>query len=528
MTWSRVQLGVSVGLVFATGCVVGVTKLSQVLMTTADGPYATESESAAERFLVTFGFSKACFNVLAGTLADTVGRKPVMVLGWLAGVLFCATMLCARSWMAVVACDILLGANQALCWSAALFIAQDILGHTRRALASGLIETFGYAAIALASPLVSALGPSAAAPLHSALLVLCLGSMFGSLLALRESNPNARLPAASRVGRQWFGHSTRRRTSTEPVVGPHASIVWPSGRSEGVSACHLACVHASCLDHGLMACCLVGLVLNLTTAFAWGFMSRWLSALGPRGDATGLTELASGSTAGVGGRGGDMSVGVVLLLYSIPKGLCQLPAGALADRRLCGAGPRSFVIAGLGLCAAALGAFALLTSSDWQPSTVVQLAAPLACALGLSTALAYTPVLACVASRADPDWRASALGAYRFWRDAGYAVGGMLLGSIADASATRPWATPLVATLALVLTAGLFFATFEEPTPPPGGMAASHTRGFDSSRSARSEMRRPEVEAADCKRNASASPACDARVTLTAGLGAASDAPEQR
>ena len=67
------------------------------------------------------------------------------------------------------------------------------------------------------------------------------------------------------------------------------------------------------------------------------------------------------------------------------------------------------------------------------------LVAPLAFTLGAGTACAYSPIMACVASRAEPSWQACALGAYRFWRDLGYAVGAVLLGRSTD-SAGSPWA----------------------------------------------------------------------------------------
>ena len=170
----RLQVALAALLAFTTGWVVGVTKLTQILMTTPDGPYPTASEMVATQFLVTFGLSKAVGNFLAGSGADTYGRKPIMLAGWLLGAAFSATVLCARSWTVIVASDLLLGLNQALCCSSALFLALDILGPSRRALASGLVETAGYTAIALASPLVDALGVSAAPALHGTLLALCL------------------------------------------------------------------------------------------------------------------------------------------------------------------------------------------------------------------------------------------------------------------------------------------------------------------------------------------------------------------
>jgi MFS family permease len=52
--------------------------------------------------------------------------------------------------------------------------------------------------------------------------------------------------------------------------------------------------------------------------------------------------------------------------------------------------------------------------------------------LGAGTALVYPTLLAAIGDVAHPDWRASAIGVYRFWRDLGYAVGAILAGLVAD------------------------------------------------------------------------------------------------
>ena len=490
MNW-RFQAALAALLAFMTGWVVGVTKLSQILMTTDAGKYPTASEAVAEQFLVTFGLSKAVGNFLAGSGADLVGRKAVMLVGWLLGALFSTAVLCARSWAAVVASDLLLGLNQALCWSAALFLAHDLLGPSRRALASGLVETSGYAAIALASPLVDAAGADAAGTLHAALLLLCAVGAALTLLLVNETRS---------------GSAGVRVRSPAPVVR-QATLIWPSGRSQPVDASALAFVHASCLDGGLMACCLVGLALNLATAFAWGLMTRWLkgvvtaAALAGGGEgivggggAGGAVSFSSsgnssgnsssggrggGSGGGGGGGGGGLSVGSVLLLYSVSKGMGQLPAGALADARtLCGMGPREFVLMGLLLISLALALFSALaaTSAAAAPEAaplVVGLAAPLALALGGGTALAYSPVMACVSARADPEWRASTLGAYRFWRDIGYAVGGLCMGAITDVAAGAPWVAPLVASAAVLATALVFARSLDSSVESTRAAVAS-------------------------------------------------------
>ena len=52
--------------------------------------------------------------------------------------------------------------------------------------------------------------------------------------------------------------------------------------------------------------------------------------------------------------------------------------------------------------------------------------------LGLGTALVYPTLLAAIGDVVHPNWRASAVGVYRLWRDLGYAVGALLSGVIAD------------------------------------------------------------------------------------------------
>ena len=51
--------------------------------------------------------------------------------------------------------------------------------------------------------------------------------------------------------------------------------------------------------------------------------------------------------------------------------------------------------------------------------------------------MVYPTLLASVGDVAHPSWRGSAVGVYRLWRDSGYAVGGVLAGTLADAFGIR-------------------------------------------------------------------------------------------
>src|SRR5437016_4802493 len=63
-------------------------------------------------FIVSFGVVKACANLVSGQLADTWGRKRVLVLGWLVGLPVPFIIMLAPSWAWVIAANALLGINQ--------------------------------------------------------------------------------------------------------------------------------------------------------------------------------------------------------------------------------------------------------------------------------------------------------------------------------------------------------------------------------------------------------------------------------
>jgi MFS family permease len=51
---------------------------------------------------------------------------------------------------------------------------------------------------------------------------------------------------------------------------------------------------------------------------------------------------------------------------------------------------------------------------------------------GIGTAMVYPTLLAAISDVAHPEWRATTMGVYRFWRDLGYAIAALISGIIAD------------------------------------------------------------------------------------------------
>ena len=57
--------------------------------------------------------------------------------------------------------------------------------------------------------------------------------------------------------------------------------------------------------------------------------------------------------------------------------------------------------------------------------------------LGIGTAMVYPTLLAAIGDVAHPTWRARSVGVYRLWRDAGFAVGALVAGIVADVLGLR-------------------------------------------------------------------------------------------
>src|SRR3989442_1797890 len=92
--------------------------------------------------------------------------------------------------------------------------------------------------------------------------------------------------------------------------------------------------------------------------------------------------------------------------------------------------------------------------------------------LGIGTALVYPTLLAAVSDVAHPDWRASAVGVYRLWRDSGYAIGAIAAGLMADAF-TLPFAITAVGALTFV-SGGVVARVMYENLPHETRSTGSH------------------------------------------------------
>ena len=159
--------------------------------------FGISTATAALAFLVAFGLAKAVTNLVAGALADRVGRKPVLVAGWLVGLPVPVILILAPTWTWVVAANLLLGVNQGLTWSTTVLMKIDLVGPRNRGLALGLNEAAGYLAVAAVAFLTGAIAEAAGlrpAPFFLGLAIAGLG-LGVSTLFVRETHGHALLEA---------------------------------------------------------------------------------------------------------------------------------------------------------------------------------------------------------------------------------------------------------------------------------------------------------------------------------------------
>lgn len=375
----RIRLGIGANLA-QFSLLVGVNALvggmlgqeRTVLPLLAEDEFGLSGFTAALTFIVAFGLVKAATNFFAGTLSDRYGRKPVLIAGWLIGIPVPLLLIWAPAWGWVIAANILLGINQGLTWSTTVIMKIDLAGPHRRGLAMGLNEAAGYLAVsatALATGYIAARHGLRPAPFYLGLAFAGLGLGL-SVLAVRETRHHVTHEATNHYG----DHPTPTMTTRQVFA------------------------ETSLHNVSLSAVCQAGMVNNLNDGMAWGLLPIVFA------------------TAGLS----VSQIGVLAATYPAVWGLGQLVTGALSDR----VGRKWMIAAGMWLQAAAIALIAL--SSDFGPWVVS------AVILGAGTAMVYPTLLAAVGDIAHPTWRASAVGVYRLWRDAGFAVGAILTGVVAD------------------------------------------------------------------------------------------------
>ncbi len=382
------------------GAMVGLER--SILPAIAETEFHLAARTAILSFIVVFGVVKALTNYVAGRLSDRVGRKAVLVAGWLVAVPVPFMLMWAPSWNWVLAANVLLGASQGLTWSTTVIMKIDLAGPARRGLAMGLNEFAGYFALAgaaLATGYVAAGYGLRPEPFYLGVVFVSVGLGL-SAFVVRE---------------------TRHHADAESKL--HGELP-----PEGMPSQREVFWRTTLVDRNLSSVSQAGLVNNLNDGMAWGLFPLVFAAAGMNLE----------------------QIGTLAAVYPATWGLAQILTGAWSDR----VGRKWLIASGMWVQAGAIAAIAV------APGFAMFAAA--AALLGLGTAMVYPTLLAAIGDVAHPSWRASSVGVYRLWRDLGYAIGAIVAGATADAMGLSA-AMWLVA--ALTFASGMIVAGRMRETP---------------------------------------------------------------
>jgi MFS family permease len=364
--------------------------------------FGVRAFSTTVAFVAAFGLAKAVTNLVAGRLCDRIGRKPVMVAGWVVGVPVPVLLMWAPSWSWVVAANVVLGVHDGLTSSALVIMKIDLVGSARRGLAMGITEGSGYlgvAGAAFAAGLIAAHNGLRPDPFFVGLGCAAIGLVIATVF-IRETHAHAR-------------HEEALETRSWSDLPEHVS---------GAALFRLV----SFREPALSSCVQAGFFNNLNDAAAWGLFP--------------ILFARGGLTLG--------AVATLAALYPAVWGLGQFATGALSDRL----GRKWIIASGMWLQAVALSLVVLGRGFGTWALAVV--------ALGAGTAFVYPTLLAAVGDAAHPQWRASAVGIYRLWRDAGLVAGAVSCGFLADRYGLRP-AIATVAAMTAASGAVVAFRMYE-------------------------------------------------------------------
>jgi MFS family permease len=260
------QFSLLVGVNVLVGAMVGLER--SVLPLVGEREFGLASKGAILTFIVAFGVAKAVTNLAAGRWADRLGRKRLLVAGWLLALPVPLLIGLAPSWHWIVVANLFLGVNQGLAWSMTVVMKIDLAGPTRRGLALGLNESAGYLGVA-----ITALASGALAATFAPRTVVWTGAAALAFTGLALSAIFVRDTAAY----------PRLEQEDHVAAPPNPAL--------------------------LRACSQAGFVNNLNDALAWGLAPLFLAAHG----------------ASIG------EIGVVAAVYPAVWGAGQIGTGWLSD-----------------------------------------------------------------------------------------------------------------------------------------------------------------------------------------------------
>ncbi|WP_443640568.1 MFS transporter [Candidatus Njordibacter sp. Uisw_039] len=354
--------------VFFVGLMLGTTRIVITPLAEQEFGLAKDSLLLLSTFVIAFGVVKGCMNFVAGYWAEKIGRKPVHLAGWLIALPIPVLFYFAQSWAWVVFATVLLGINQGLTWSMSQTAKLDITAADERGLTIGLNEFAGYTGVALgglASAYISQWLGLKTGLLVFGFLIISLAFIL-TWLNIVETRP-------------WALYQTQHEA---PTTATQTVSTWSVFKRMSWS------------DSRLLAITQAGCVEKFVDALVWIVYPIYLYQ---------KTQ--------------DLPLtGWIISIYGLVWGASQLLTGHWSDKY----GRQRLNVTGMTLTTIGVLVMPLNETVLWWSFS--------SALTGLGMALLYPNLAAAIADFSQPQWRATAIGIYRFWRDLGYAIGALLLG----------------------------------------------------------------------------------------------------
>ena len=324
------------------------------------------SKSAILSFIIAFGITKALTNYAFGKLANFLGRKKLLIIGWLFAIPVPIILINADNWSWIIIANILLGINQGLTWSSTVNMKIDLVGEKDRGFAMGLNEFSGYLAVGITAYLsgyIANIYGVTPYPFYIGIFIAISGLLM-TVLLVKE---------------------TKSFIKVESKINKSSSF-------ENVF------IETTFKNKTLSSVTQAGLVNNLNDGMIWGLLPILLLSINLNTEQIGLIAAAYPTFWGIG----QLFTGKMSDIYSKKKMLFW-----------------GMFIQGISiLFLPFINTFLLLLS--------------LSIFLGIGTAIVYPTFLTVIAEESSPSQRAESIGAFRLWRDLGYAIGAIISGVTAD------------------------------------------------------------------------------------------------
>ncbi len=348
--------------------------------------FGIQSNALIVSFIASFGLIKAILNLFAGKLSDRWSRKKVLILGWIFGIPVPIILLIAPDWNWVVVANVFLGINQGLAWSMTVNMKIDLVGREKRGFALGFNEFSGYFSVAIVGIVTGYLASVYGLkpyPFYLGIVFAVLGLLI-SWLIVKDTKKFTILEIKN--------HEQDNPKQREGETRSNENI------NDGSLSFVKVFIETSWKNRSLLAISQAGLVNNLIFGVSWGLFTLYFSSYSMNA----------------------ADIGILKALHPGIWGVLQLATGLLSDRT----GRKILIFPGM--FTQAIGIWVILYSNEYM-GWIAGMSL-----LGIGTAMVYPTLLAAISDISHPNWRATSLGVYRFWRDIGFVFGAVGIGFIAD------------------------------------------------------------------------------------------------